>query len=250
MQSKDFLEERRRRQRDLVATKKVQQNLIDAPTEEPKEVLPLTFGERLKHFWFYYKYFVIVGVIVAFVLTILVRQCAKRESFDAEVVLFAYDTFTTDQISALEEQLELCFEDFDGDKAVNIRVLDCSFDRNAFREYQAPMLTKLTANISSNAKALLYITDAESFEFLSTKFDVNFFVDKGLTLNDGMSTPLPKSFYDAVYEKTDGLLPLPEELRVSIRTAQDNTIISKEENIEKQVKNAEDALMKIAASAK
>ncbi len=250
MPSKDFLEERRRRQRDLVAAKKAQQNLIDVQREEPKEVLPLTPRERVKNFWFYNKYFVIVGVIVAFVLTILVRQCAKRESFDAEVVLFAYDTFTTDQISAIEEQLETQFEDFDGDGAVNIRVLDCSFDRNAFHEYQGPMLTKLTANVSSNAKALLYITDAESFEFLNTKFDVDFFVNKGLSLNDGMSAPLPQSFYDAVYEKTDGLLPLPDSLRISIRTAEDNTIISKEENIEKLVKNAEDALMKIASSAK
>lgn len=187
MPNNDFLEERRRRQQELIAIKKARQNIEPLPAEESKEIVPTTATDKAKNFWFYNKYFVIFGLIMAVILTVVIRQCATREKYDAQVVLFAYSAFTPEQISVLEYQLEQYYEDLNGDGKSNIQIIDCSYAKSAnWNQYQSTMMTKLTANISSNAEAMLYITDAESTKYLEGLFETGFF--------ESESVALPRSF--------------------------------------------------------
>lgn len=239
----DFLEEQRRRQRDLVAARRARQNPESAPTPAPVEPLvPLTLGGKIKNFWFYYKYFVLAGLFLATVLTVAISQCASREKFDTEVVLFTYNTYTAVQLDALEIELEKYAEDLNGDGEVNVQIIDCAYGNNELLDQQNAKRTKLTAVIASNSNAMLYITDAKSFEYLDTLFEDGFFVDLELPNNNGKSLAFNKAFYDSVNSKSEVGFKLPEGLQISRRVAGENTVVGQDKNAKAQIEAADKML--------
>lgn len=239
----DFLEEQRRRQRELVAARRARQNPELAPKVAPVEPLvPKTFGDKVKNFWFHYKYFVLAGVFLATVLSVAITQCATREKFDTEVVLFTYNNYTAGQLDALELELEKHAEDLNGDGEVNVQIIDCAYGNSELLDQQNAKRTKLTAVIASNSNALLYITDAKSFEYLDTLFDDGFFVDLELPNNDGKSLALNKAFYDSVNSKSEVGFKLPEGLQISRRVAGENTIVGQNKDIKIQMEAADKIL--------
>ncbi len=247
MPDKDFFEERRRRQQELIAVKKARQNIEPLPAEENKEIVPVTVSDKAKNFWFYNKFFVIFGVFLAIVLAVVIRQCATREKYDAQVVLFAYSAFTDEQISVLEYQLEQYYEDLNGDGKTNIQIIDCAYAKSEnYNPYQNTVSTKLTANIASNPEALLYIVDAESGKYLEELFKGGFLEEQTLQNGVAKTVPLPKSFYTAVEKRTNGMFPLPENLQIGRRMAGEGTVIGKDKNIKEKVAAADKALAQIA----
>jgi hypothetical protein len=251
MAGKDFLEEQRRRQRELVAARTARQNPDAAPAPVKVEEAPKTFGERMQNFWFYNKYFVLAAVFLAVLLVIAVRQCADRESFDTEIVLFTYHSYAPDQITAIEEELEKYGVDINGDGKVNIQILDCAYDKKTtvFDQKNAKG-SKLVANITSNEKAVLFITDAETHEHLEKTYatnEIDFFVDLGLPADGGCSVMLGDDFYSSVEAKDTLGLKLPKGLRISRRIAGKNTLIG---SAEKQVAAAEKMLSNIKYNQK
>ena len=249
MPDKAFFEERRRRQQDLIAVKKARQNIEALPPEENKEIVPVTVADKAKNFWFYNKFFVIFGTMLAIVLAIVIRQCATREKYDAQVLLFAYSAFTNEQLSTLEYQLEQYYEDLDGNGETNIQIIDCSYAKSdQYNPYQNTVSTKLTANIASNSEALLYIVDEESAKYLEGLFEGGFFAEQMLESGATKTVPVPKSFYKAVEKRTNGMFTLPENLQIGRRLAGEVTIIGKDKNVKTKIKAADKALAKISAT--
>ncbi len=243
MAGKDFLEEQRRRQRDLVATKTARQNPSAVPAAVVCEQPVLTPKDKLKNFWFYYKYHILAIVFLAFVLTIGISQCATKEKYDIEVVLFTYSTYTGGQIDALEEQLELYGEDTNGDGEVNVQVIDCSYNKDETADQQNAKRSKLTALIAADSNALLFITDEASFEYFDTLFEKDFFATLDLPDNDGKSALLSETFCKAVNDKSESGFLLPEGLRISRRVADENTAVGRADNIGNII-SASDSLIK------
>lgn len=240
---KDFLEEQRRRQRDLIAAKIARQNPSAVPAADVCEQPPLTASEKLKNFWFYYKYYVLGTIFLAFVLTIGIAQCANREKYDTEVVLFTYNAYTSGQIEALEEQLELYGEDTNGDGEVNVQVIDCSYGKNETVDQQNAKRSKLTALIAADSDALLFITDEDSFEYLDTLFENDFFATLDLPDDNGKSVILPETFRKAVNDKSESGFLLPEGLRLCRRVADESTVVGNADNIDGII-SASDNLIK------
>lgn len=249
MPDKDFFEERRRRQQDLIAVKKARQNIEALPPEENKEIVPVTVADKAKNFWFYNKFFVIFGTMLAIVLAIVISQCATREKYDAQVLLFAYNAFTDEQISTLEYQLEQYYEDLDGNGETNIQIIDCSYAKSdQYNPYQSTVSTKLTANIASNSEAMLYIVDEESAKYLDGLFEGGFFAEQTLEGTVTKTVPIPKSMYTAVEKRTNGMFTLPENLLIGRRLAGEDTIVGKDKNVKAKTEAADKALAKIATA--
>ncbi len=247
LSSRDFLEEQRRRQRELVKAKLARQNPETAEPESAAAPTAKTLGQKVKNFWFYHKIKVFTAVFLVAVLAVGIQQCARRESFDSEVVLYSYYSYTSSQLDALEAQLELYGQDLNGDGEVNIQIIDCSFGESEPYEQQNAKNTKLTAVLASNDNALLFITDGESFDKLNTQFEsTEFFVNLSLPENQGKSLLLPKSFYDGVNAQTSGLA-LPDGLRISRRIADQSTLIGQSENIEEKISAASKIIEKLAS---
>lgn len=247
MASNDFLEEQKRRQRELVAVRRARQNPENAPSEPyPEAIVPKTFSEKVKNFWFYYKYFVLAGIFLAAVLTVSISQCVTREKYDFEVVLFSYNTYTAGQIDAMEHELEKYAEDFDGNGEVNIQIVDCSFSESEFYDQQNAKRTKLTAIIASESRAMLFMTDSKSYGYLDSLFKGDFFVDSSLPENDGKSLPLGEAFYQAVNSNSEKGVILPEGLQISRRIADENTTVGKKNDAQQYAKAADNLLSAMA----
>ena len=254
MAGKDFMEEQRRRQRALVAARSFRQNpeAAAAPAAEKAEKKPLTFAEKLQNFWYYYKYVMLVVVFLAVALGISIAQCAGREKFDTEVILYTRASYTEKQIAAIEAELEKYCDDLDGDGVVNVQVIDCSYHKNTGFEHSNAKESKLNANITSNDVAILYITDDETYKLLTDRYeshDIDFFVDIGLPDDRGKSVKFGKEFYEKINGKTEAglVMELPDGLRISRRIAGDKTMIG---SADSQVAHAERVLKKIAEAQK
>ncbi len=250
MAGKDFLEEQRRRQRELVAARAARQNPEAAPAVV-REEKPLSAGEKLSNFWFYNKLFVLGALLLAVMLIIGVKQCADRENFDTEVVLYTYHTYTPDQIDALEAELEKYGVDINGDGEVNYQILDCSYDKkNTSFDHKNAKGSKLTANITSNKKAIIFITDKETFSQLTDRYaenDIEFFVNCGLPEDGGKSLLLNEDFYKSVNEKSTAGIKLPEGLKVSQRITGKGLTIGE---AKKQTEAAKEMFAKMQAGIK
>ncbi|MBE6767010.1 MAG: hypothetical protein E7550_05390 [Ruminococcaceae bacterium] len=250
MAGKDFLEEQRRRQRALVAARSFRQNpeAQSAPVAEKVEKKPLTFAEKFQNFWYYYKYVMLIIVFLAVVLGVSIAQCATREKYDTEVILYTRASYTEKQINAIEAELEKYCEDIDGDGVVNVQVIDCSYHKNTGFEHSNAKESKLNANITSNDVAILYITDNETYKLLTDRYkshNVEFFVDIGLPDDGGKSVKFGEEFYEKINGATEAglVMDLPEGLRISRRIAGEETMIG---SADSQVKLAERTLKKIA----
>ena len=250
MAGKDFLEEQRRRQRELVAARAARQNPEAAPVVV-REEKTMSASEKVSNFWFYNKYFVLGALLLAVMLFIGIKQCADREKFDTEVVLYTYTTYTSDQIDAIEEELEKYGVDIHGDGVVNYQIIDCSYDKkNTGFDHKNAKGSKLTANITSNKKAILFITDAETFKQLTDRYaenDIEFFVDCKLPADGGKSLPLSEDFYKNVNAKSTAGIKLPEGLKISQRITGKNLTIGE---AEKQTAAARELFSKMQAGIK
>ena len=252
MAGKDFIEEQRRRQRELVAARKAKQN-PDSVVPEPVPVGPApkkTFSERIKNFWFYYKWFVAGGLFIALTLGIAIHQCASRESYDAEVVLLSYEAYTGGQLDAIERQLEKYAVDFNGDGEVNVQIIDCAYNEKEALDLQNAKRQKLTAVLAANDNALLFLTSEETFQYLESLYEGGFLVDMDLPDDDGKSIVLPESFYEAIDAESENGFVMPRGLRISRRRADEGTVVGQSKGIEEKIKAADKTLENILAEIK
>lgn len=248
--SRDFLEEQRRRQRELVEARKARQNPgAEAPVAQ-RQPSVLTLGQKLQNFWYYYKWFVAAGVFLATVLGIGVHQCASKESYDTQIVLLSYDAYTGGQLDAIELELEKYGVDLNGDSKINIQIIDCAYSKSEAADLQNAKRQKLTGILAANNDALLFLTSEEAFWFLDGSFDGGIFADLSMPDDDGKSIVLPDSFYTAVDAESENGFTLPRGLRLSRRRADKSTMIGQANGIEKKITAADQMLQNILNTTK
>ena len=233
----DTLEQRKKAQEEFIKLKKMQSGEM-APEPKPSEVavMPKTFSQKLKNFWYHYKWHTLISLFLCFVLVIGVAQCASREKYDAKVVLYTNNYYYDGHINALGEYMSQYFTDINGDGEVKIQVLDCSYvaDGKGDTDYINSLSTRLNSTLSGDGSVQLFIVDQKNYEHLNTVFDSvdEFFVD---------SAPLPDDVHEFFKEKD---LELPKDLIIGRRIVE-GTLIEKEKDIEVYTKENTAALNKI-----
>lgn len=214
----ETLDQRRKAQRDFLELKKMQSGQV-APPPKPSEesVEPKTAGEKAKNFWFYYRWHVIAGIFAAAVLAVLIAQCAGREKYDSQIVLFTYDAYFDAQTAAMGDYFEKFCTDYDGNGEINVGVTSCSYSKNEYAntEYNNTMATKLQSILVAQREIVLFIVDSESFEYMNAlPDDDELFLETKVTLGE--------DFYAAcdIYEEA----PLPEGLMLVCRFYPEETL--------------------------
>lgn len=245
MAGKGFFEEQRRRQQELIEARRKKQSGEVGDGSGTTPDVPQTFAEKWENFWYYHKWHAIIALFLAVTLIIATVQCAERESYDSEFVLFSYNTFTAAEMDAVEAELEKYYPDLNGDGEVNVQVIDCSYSDKELSDQQAAKKQKLTAVLASHNNALIFIVDDETFKFLEQSHE-GFFVDTGLSQKEGRAEPLPQSFYSAVNEQLPEGFSLPEGLYLTRRIADETTLIGKSEGIEEKIAAADKTIKDIA----
>lgn len=241
-ETNEILEEQRRARQEFLELKKMQSGEMEAPPK-PSEVaiVPKTPKEKWDNFWFQYKWYVVAITAVTVVLAVLITQCATRTKYDMEVVYFTYTAALDEQTNAVAKYIAGYAEDVNGDGEINIQVVNCSFNgKSGDTQYRYTMMTKLQAMIAGDQNAMLFITDEDSYKYLSD-------LSNGEGLFDGEPFMLREEFYKAT--ETDSYGKLPEGLRIACRRVSDTVLESKKGSADAHT-NAEKTLEAIKSGKK
>lgn len=206
----EIIEEQKKSRKAYLELKKMQRGEMSAgPKPSEVAIVPKTFGEKCKHFWYYNKKIVFVSIFLVVVITFMTVQCALQPKFDLQVVVFTYDFILDENTDKMAEYFEKYCDDINGDGKVIVKVINCSFDdANDTNTYKKNKITRLQQVMGYERTAMLYITDNRSIDYFKTLSDNNepFFEDSPIILG--------KDFYD-----TCGLSEtnyLDSEIRLSI----------------------------------
>ena len=225
-----IIEEQRRAREEFLKLKRMQSGEIKAdPKPSEVAILPKTPKEKIANFWFQYKVHTISIILITVILAVLITQCATRPKYDLKMVYFSYTVPLSQQTDKIAEYFEKFASDTNNDGEVKVQVVDCSYSETGSTniQYRNTMLSKLQSILVAEDETLLYITDEKSFEYLNGISEAEIFNGEPLMLSE--------KFYD--FTAVEGLLPLPEGLRISCRVIS-GTVLEESENSAKAYENA------------
>ncbi|MDO4608971.1 MAG: hypothetical protein Q4B40_07270 [Clostridia bacterium] len=231
----DTLRQRKFAQQEFLKLKKMQQGELDAGPK-PSEVYaaPLTFSEKISNIWYHDKLGIIVVGILIIAIALLVTQCATKTKYDATVVVFTYSMTGDTNCKKMGEYLKPYCKDINDDGEVNINVVNCTIDgKNDKSEYAYTNRSKVQSLLATDANALLFITDEDSYKYLNT-LSVN------LSLFEGEPIKFKEDFYEFCIDES-GFYDTPTGLQISCRNIKGATI-EKDKKIDVYYKQAQSVL--------
>lgn len=118
---------------------------------------PMTAKQKRQNFWFYYKWHVIIGIIIIAIIAFTIRDFANRVNPDYTIGVITYNTSSTDMFEALQAPLAAFGEDLNGDGSVVVDVAQYDF---ASEDPQVIMATsaRLMGDFQTN-QSIFFLTD-------------------------------------------------------------------------------------------
>lgn len=221
----DTLRQRKFAQNEFLELKKMQQGeLYAGPKPSELHTEPATFGKKFENLWYHSKWAIIIIFLLAVCMAFLITQCVFKPKYDATVVVFTYSLTGDSNCKRMGEYLKPYCKDTNNDGKININVVNCSLEQSQGNSNQSfTARSKASTLIASEASALLFITDDESYKYLSG-------LSKEIPLFEGEPIKFNQDFYDFCLQD-DQFYPTPEGLQISCRTI-NGTTIEKDKNIE------------------
>lgn len=235
----ETLEQQRKARQEFLELKKMQRGESGAAhNPDGDAVVPKTPGEKIANFWYHYKWHVAAVILAAIVVAVSVTHCATEVKSDFEVVVFSYSSLSDNQLAPLKAYMEGMCEDINGDGTVSIQFVNCSYDKSDNNaQYEYTMLTKIQAILASEDNTLLYISDDESYKYLSESDDCEgLFVEEPCKIGQNLISKLSS-------ESENGI-SLPDNLQISCRVVKGSAIEGKKniDKIEEQSKKIIEAI--------
>ncbi|MBE6904232.1 MAG: hypothetical protein E7480_06455 [Ruminococcaceae bacterium] len=198
--------------RELVKLKKQRAAQTEPETRATyipqKPEIPKGFINKIKHFWFYYK-FHFLGVVLALVCTaVCVGSCINKEKEDLTVLFLAGRSYLPEELAIMEESLEKYCPDFNNDSNVHIALIDVYIDENN-PQYNYAMQQKLVAEVAAG-NGVIYLADQKGLErFNEIKALVDLSDIAQNTVNNNTSVIVPSSvFFGEAAAKQDFYISL------------------------------------------
>jgi len=186
----------------------------------------------IENIWYHYKWFIVAGLIGAFVLAVVVSQCVSRPKYDMSVVVcFTDSVVSNEQFEVIKEDLEKYAEDYNGDGEININFMNCTFDESKQdANYVMSMRQKLQFSVMGESSAILYITDDKSFEYINgvMKEKGDFFLNENLSDYDGKALKINN--LPSFSQLKSGSDDMPDNIYISKRVIK-GTIIETEPKV-------------------
>ncbi len=233
----EVLEQRRKAREDYIHLKMMQQGKEQAPPK-PSEVaiVPKTFKDKIKNIWFHDKLYIIAALFLSAIVAVCVVQCSRKIDYDLKIVVFANEMLGSDALEPMGDYFEQYCEDINGDGEVNIQILNCTFNKSQRDvQFQNANYQKLTSIIAAEPSALLYITDAEAYQYLTQ-------LAEGIEFFEGEPVTLGSEFYEKSMENNNLLSYVPQNLAISCRKLDESVLISSDKNIDKYYEQSQKIL--------
>lgn len=139
---------------------------MDKQAREARDMVKgMSFKQKMKHFWNYYRIHTIVVIVVAALIGGTIHQVVTREKFDLEIYYYGSAAFDDEKLTEFEEYLSQFIEDTDGDgeKKVNIIAVTTG---STEPQYQMAISQKFMAELSAGTCSA-YIFDDSFYEYAS-----------------------------------------------------------------------------------
>ncbi len=76
----------------------------------------LTFTQKIEHIWFYYKWFIVIGILLILSVAVCLSQCTSKKDPDAMIMYAGPETVSTHYYEYVDAALsEIMNEDYNGD---------------------------------------------------------------------------------------------------------------------------------------
>ncbi len=226
----DTLRQRKFAQQEFLKLKKMQQGELDAGPKPSEIAAPLTFSEKLKNIWYHDKFALSVIAIIIIAITLLCVQCATKTVYDATVIVFTHTITGDPNCKKMGEYLMPHCPDLNGDGEVNINVVNCSINPKDKSDYSYTNRSKAQSLLATDASALLFITDDDSYEYLMG-------LSKEIPLFEREPLEFDEDFYEFCVDES-GFYDTPENLQISCRTIK-GAAIEKDKNVDKYYTQAQ-----------
>lgn len=82
--------------------------------------------KKLENFWFYYKWWVLGGVLLVIFASVMINDIVNKEKYDCAVVLVTHDSLSVEQTAAIDGALDALVADSDGDGSPNVSIISIS----------------------------------------------------------------------------------------------------------------------------
>lgn len=229
----ETLRQRKFAQQEFLKLKKMQQGELDAGPKPSEMATPLTFGEKIKNTWYHDKFALAVIAIIVIAITLLCVQCATKTVYDANVIVFTHEITGDTICKKMGEYLTPYCPDLNGDGEVNINVINCSINPKDKSDYSYTNRSKMQSLLATDASALLFITDDDSYEYMMK-------LSKEISLFEGEPLEFTEEFYDFCAKGSD-FYDVPDDLQISCRTVK-GASIENDKNVDKYYKQAQKIL--------
>lgn len=176
--SKDLdLEEIRRRQRELVEMKKVQQGQTEAPQVdlEAEKIVPHTAKEKRKNFWYHYKWATIAAVLIVIFVTYLMVDLFTKPKYDLTVIGMSTYQYGVDK-DVQAKTFESFASDYDGNGEVNVMVnsIEMYDTTNSSAVYNPQLVQASTVKMIGalqTFEGFIFILDQYTYDRIVTESD-------------------------------------------------------------------------------
>jgi len=126
--------------------------------------------KKLENFWFYYKWWVLAGVLVAVLLGLLVNDLVSKQKYDSSVVIVAHGSITDEQEDAIDTLLDGFATDRDGNGRANVSLLSI----------QGFMQETSTYSYASDVQFTVYLQSDENNVWIIDDYTKKYLEDSGV----------------------------------------------------------------------
>ncbi len=180
--NKDF-EELNRRKNEWVELRQKHQQLVNASSQEERNQVipntpqegahtqPATAGEKVSNFFYHYKVRIILIAAAVLFAALCLYLFLSPERYDMEIVLYADNSYSPQQVTEMTEQLEGISQGLkDGDQNLNIN-FDQINSENQQTDVNAGYQTRLNMTFYLDS-SFLYLCSEDAYNNLSGLEDV------------------------------------------------------------------------------
>ena len=229
----DTLRQRKFAQQEFLRLKKMQQGELDAGPKPSEMAVPLSFGEKLKNIWYHDKLAIIVVTALIVAIALLITQCATKTKYDATIIVFTHTITGDENCDKMGEYLSPYCKDINNDGKINIKVVNCSINSLVNDQYNYTNRSKMQSLLATDASALLFITDDDSYKYLMG-------LSENISFFEGEPIEFADDFYDFCVDE-NGFYETPENLQISCRTVK-GAAIENDKNVESYYSQAQSIL--------
>lgn len=120
--------------------------------------------KKISNFWYYYKYYILVGIVAAVALCAVIKSCSEKKNYDTGVLLLTHghsESFY--ETEPLCGALAAYASDSNGDGSVDVELVVINYGNTVEQNNSA--LSARSANLAAG-RNVIFLLDGKNYEEL------------------------------------------------------------------------------------